>query len=103
MSRFSVSKQDLPDYIQDALFCIESLTPLRFTKAQDWRYQLQGWVLEFKVNDEYEVFANTAKIEFIIKQQFCLNPSIKCTEEDTSDFEEMEYKGNKEFFVYLSN
>lgn len=98
MSRFSVSKQDLPDYIQDALFCIESLTPLRFNKAQDWTNQLQGWVLEFKVNDEYEVFANTAKIEFIIKQQFCHNPSIKCIEEDTSDFEEMEYKGNKEFF-----
>lgn len=100
-SRFSVFKNDLPGYLQDAIFVIEAQTPLRFIKAQDWTETNQGWVLEMQCNDCYEVFAKQAKIEFTIKAQFCHNPSTKCIAEDSSDFEELEYKGNNGFAIYI--
>lgn len=100
MSRFKVSKECLPDYLQDALYCIEQLTPLRFVNAQDWRCKDQGWVIETQAVDD-SVFEKIEEIEKIIKMQFTYNPSINCVEEDTSDFEELEYKGDKYFNIYL--
>lgn len=102
MSRFNVSKEQLPGYIQNALLCIEAQTPLRFTSAEDWTNQLQGWVLKFTCDDCHKVFENKDKVEFTIKAQFCHNPSIKCVEEDSSDFEELEYVDGNNFRVYLS-
>ena len=100
MSRFKVSKENLPDYLKDALYCIEYLTPLRFDNAQDWRTKDQGWVIETYAIDD-SVFEKREEIEQIIKMQFTHNPSTKCVEEDTSDFEELEYKGDKYFNIYL--
>lgn len=100
MSRFKVSKESLPDYLQDALFCIEHLTPLRFVNAQDWRCKDQGWVIETQAIDD-SVFEKREEIEKIIKMQFTHNPSTECTDEDTSDFEELEYKGHRYFNIYL--
>ena len=103
MSRFKVSKENLTGYIQDAIFVIEIQTPLRFVNAQDWTEKNQGWVLEMQCEDCYVIFAEQSKIEFTIKAQFCHNPGIKCKDEDTSDFEELEYKGNNQFNIYLNN
>lgn len=101
MSRFKVSKENLPDYLQDALYCIEQLTPLRFVNAQDWRAQNQGWVIETYITNDSTVEKNWEEIEKIIKMQFAHNPSTKCVEEDTSDFEELDYKGDGYYTIYL--
>ena len=100
MSRFKISRENLPDYLQVDLSCIERLTPLRFVNAQDWRCKDQGWVIETQAIDDL-VFEKIEEIEKIIKMQFTHNPSIKCVEEDTSDFEELEHKGDKYFNIYL--
>ena len=103
MSRFSKTKEQLPGYLQNAIFCIEQLTPLRFKNAQDWTMQNQGWVLEMQCDDCYDVFAKQKQVEFNIKAQFCHNPSTKCIVDDTSDFEELEYKEDNKFAIYLAN
>lgn len=103
MSRFNVQKEDLPAYLQNAIFCIEQLTPLVFNHAEDWTKQNQGWVLHMDCVDCYDVFAKREQIEFNIKAQFCHNPSTKCVAEDTSDFEELEYKEDNKFAIYLTN
>lgn len=103
MSRFNVQKEELPAYLQDAIYVIELQTPLTFNHAENWTMQNQGWVLEMQCDDCYDVFAKQEQIEFNIKAQFCHNPSTKCTAEDTSDFEELEYKGDNEFAIYLAN
>lgn len=103
MSRFNVQKEELPAYLQDAIYVIELQTPLKFNHAENWTMQNQGWVLHMDCADCYDVFANKEQIEFNIKAQFCHNPSTKCIAEDTSDFEELEYKGDNEFAIYLAN
>ena len=102
MSRFSISKENLPDYIQNAIFIIELQTPLKFKNAQDWTKQNQGWVLEMTCDDCHKVFENKEQIEFTIKAQFCHNPAIKTIQEDTSDFEELEYVAGNNFRIYIN-
>lgn len=105
-SRFHIFYNQLPDYIKDAIFVIQSLhknISFQFQHAEDWTNQLQGWVLYFTCKDCYEVFADQDRLEFTIKAQFCHNPSLKIVEEDTSDFQSLEYKGNNLFAVYLTN
>ena len=93
-SRFNVHREELSNYIQDAIFCIEAFTCLKFTRAEDWTMKNQGHVLHFEgglYRDEYTL----DDVEKYIKMQFAHNPSTKCIEEDTSDFEELA-TGNKE-------
>ena len=98
MSRFKISRENLPDYLQVDLSCIERLTPLRFVNAQDWG--CKGWVIETQAIDD-SVFKKIEEIEQIIKMHFTHTPSTKCVEEDTSDFEELEYQGHRYFNIYL--
>lgn len=98
MSRFKISRENLPDDLQVDLSCVERLTSLRFVNAQDWGRK--GWVIETQAIDD-SVFKKIEEVEQIIKIHFTHTPSTKCEEEDTSDFEELEYKGNWHFNIHL--
>lgn len=102
-NRFNVQREELSAYIQDAIMCIELGTKLKFKRAEDWTMKNQGHVLHF----EGELFITDEQtledIEKLIKMQFAHNPSEKCIDEDTSDFEELMYGSNdNEYLVYIS-
>lgn len=87
-NRFNVQRNELSTYIQDAITCIEAFTYLKFTRAEDWTMKNQGHVLHFE-GELYRGEYTLDDVERYIKMQFAHNPSTKCIEEDTSDFEEL--------------
>lgn len=100
--RFNVQKEELSSHIQDAIHCIEAFTYLKFTTAEDWTKTNQGHILHFE-GELYKGEHTWYDIERYIKMQFAHNPSTKCLDEDTSDFEDFMYGNNKnEYLIYIS-
>lgn len=99
-NRFNVSKEELSNYLQDAIMCIELGTNLKFTRAEDWTMKNQGHVLHFE-GDLYKGELTWDDVVKYIKMQFAHNPTTKCIEEDTSDFEELT-SDNNEWLIYIA-
>lgn len=99
-NRFNVSKEELSNYIQDAIMCIELGTNLKFTRAEDWTMKNQGHVLHFE-GDLFKEGDTWDDIVKYITMQFAHNPTTKCIEEDTSDLEEISFDNN-EWLIYIA-
>lgn len=99
-NRFNVSKEELSSYIQDAIMWIELGTNLKFKRAEDWTMENQGHVLHFE-GDLYNEGETWDDIIKYLKMQFAYNPTTKCIEEDTSDFEELAFE-NDEWLIYIA-
>lgn len=89
-----MQREELSAYIQDAIYCIEAFTYLKFTRAEDWTATNEGHILHFE-GELYRGEYTWDDVERYIKMQFAHNPSTKCLDEDTSDFEEL-LTGNNE-------
>lgn len=99
-NRFNVQREELSNYIQDAIMCIELGTNLKFTKAEDWTMKNQGHTLHFE-GSLYKGEETWDDVVKYIKMQFAHNPTTKCIEEDTSDFEEL-VSANNEWLIYIA-
>lgn len=102
INRLNVQREELSAYIQDAIMCIELGTNLKFTRAEDWTMKNQGYIFHFE-GSLYKGENTWDDVITLIKAQFAHNPSTKCIDEDTSDFEELvSGKQKNEWLVYIN-
>ena len=81
MSRFKVLLNDLPKDLAGHIFCIEQWTNLKFSHAEDWTAQNQGWVLEFK-GDLYRLKGdNFNSIKRRLQLEFQRDPRLHTLDE----------------------
>ena len=101
-NRFNLKKEQLNDNLQDAIICIESLQDLIFDHAEDWTKKNQGYTLFFNGSLYKNKNQTWEEANLNIKAQFCHNPMTRTVEEDTSDFEGLENKGNNSWAIYIA-
>jgi hypothetical protein len=110
MSRFKVLLNDLPDDLAGHIFCIEQWTKLKFSHAEDWTAQNQGWVLEFK-GDLYKYEEdNFDSIKRRLQLEFQKDPHLHTLDEafflygeKATRFEDLEVNYNCDGYrIYIS-
>jgi hypothetical protein len=94
MNRFKVLLNDLPDDLAGHIFCIEQWTNLKFSHAEDWTAQNQGWVLEFKgdlykfTEDTFTTIKRRLQLEFQYEpNRLTLDEAIAIYGKDATRFE----------------
>lgn len=94
-----LQRDQLSAYIYDAVMIIELGTNLKFTKAEEYP---DGHALYFTGSLYKKDTQTWDDVVRFIKMQFAHNPGTRCTDEDTSDFEELVPNGNNEWIIYIA-
>ncbi len=97
MSRFNVPLASLPEDLCGHIFCIEQWANLKFSHAEDWTKQNQGWVLEFKGDlykfseDTFATIKRRLQLEFQYEpNRFTLDEAIAIYGKDATRFEDID-------------
>lgn len=97
MSRFNVPLASLPKDLCGHIWCIEQWTNLKFSHAEDWTKQNQGWVLEFKGDlykfeeDNFDSIKRRLQLEFQYEpERLTLDEALELYGNDATAYEFLE-------------